>query len=374
MSLIKRLPAYTRALARNLGTTVEILDGGFTRCANEDLPAVSDLRRRVFGSRITNEDESYLRWRYFRGNSPASNLYCLKLNGRIIAAVGTEERQVRLQSHSLTCIKCADAIVEPEFDGRGIGAWINLKLMSTHELVIVIGGNKNSISLLRKLFTGLPVRHAYKYPVALGSILIARKGKFRVLAPFAGAINWISRSLVRMRLKLAQANNQISEFATIASLTENLSGQPTADTDNEIVRSKSYLNWRYSTDSGKQYCFFGAGLGTEAQAFVIAKIGYPNTPDIPVGLILDWGYTPNDQGLDTFEQLVGHVALQLVSKKVVFLQAIANDSQSIDVFTRLGFMHRGTDDRFFVYASSKEAQSALEPDLWFVCHGESDGV
>ena len=41
---------------------------------------------------------------------------------------------------------------EIEKDGKGIGAWINLAIQEKNSLVIALGGNDNSRSMLKKIF------------------------------------------------------------------------------------------------------------------------------------------------------------------------------------------------------------------------------
>lgn len=364
-------------LARSLKLTPEQLLQAFGPAAPDDIQQISALRRRVFGQSISEKDQDYLYWRYFSRDPENSSLLCLKLNGAVIAAIGTEPSRVSFDGKTVECVKCADAIVAPEYDGRGIGAWINLVQTHHHKLVIVIGGNDSSLSLLKKLFVSLPIRQFYKCPVRPGSLLRLRYPQSGLLRALASAIDgcWLTFKRWRLRSQFQTADMAFRRFDNIEEMVKLLPVEERRNANKSLLRTHSYLRWRYADGPGRNYRCYGLVANDQLSTFVIAKVGVLDHAHARVGMILDWQF-PQDSatGPQELQRVLSGACLDLIEENITLLQAVLNDSQSINVMRKLGFMHRGTDARFFIKASASDLEILYKPDGWFVTHGDSDGV
>ncbi|MEM7707630.1 MAG: hypothetical protein AAF358_18910 [Pseudomonadota bacterium] len=369
-----RLPAFTRVLARSLGVSIDDLDAAFGPCQKKEIAEVSALRTEVFGADISPGDEDYLYWRYFSKDADKSTLLCLRHEGEIIAALGTEPCSVRVGEHIAEGVKCADAIVKPRFDGGGIGAWMNMVQMDRHDVVICIGGNTNSLSMLKKLFTGLPIRQDYKLPLGPMHLLLKKHSVAAPLWPLAPFADWLFRSWQAFRLRSASDDPRVSRYGQIDEL---VSKMPPAARNRlgkkALVRSGPYLEWRYSPSSGRSYRFFGVETRGVLDAYVVAKVAGTGNAS-KRGLIMDWDYSNDDQGQSTFAAILRVVIQEMVRTPVHMVQTTVNDPRSAHVLRSLGFLRRGEDSRFFVKVGNPDYQTLEQPDGWFVSLGDSDGV
>ncbi len=152
----------TKVLARSFKLDEEQILSSFRLASLDEISNVSSLRRQIFGAEINEDDEIYLKWRYFDREGYPATLWVFEYEKQIIAALGTEPVQLWKNGEYQAALRNMDAIVEPRFNSRGLGAWMTLALQNQNNCVLVTGGNENSTSMLNKLFTNLAVKNNFK--------------------------------------------------------------------------------------------------------------------------------------------------------------------------------------------------------------------
>ncbi len=342
----------TKILARSFKLDENTLLENFCLASVEDIPTVSALRRKVFGDIIKLDDESYLAWRYFGRSEFPSTLWLFKYNHQIIAALGTEPVEIWYQGKIEPALRNMDAIVEPKYDSRGLGAWMTLAIQNQHDCVLVNGGNENSTSMLKKLFTALPAQKNYKI------IFNARKFLNQKLpgSHFTGMLTPVFNFAAILYLRFLWASKSVpkdltlSYFDDIGQLLDYVVDPVGCIAEIKVVRTKAYLKWRYADNPSQHYYAVGLFNQKKMVAYVIYKFdddwGHGNTR---MGQIVDWYVNQTGNNLRILASLFIMAIKDMRIRGSDEVMIVLNDDLSRRVATATGFIFRYVESTFFVY-------------------------
>lgn len=371
-SQFKRL---SQVLAKSFNLDTEEMVQSFRLATLEEVPAVSTMRRKVFGPDISDTDEDYLIWRYFRHDGFPSTLWIFEYQGAIIAAMGTEPVELVRCGQLEPAIRSMDAIVDPEFDSRGLGAWMSLVLQERHNCILVCGGNDNSKSMLRKLFKSLPARQSYKFMLASNGYL-KKKRIAPVAALIAPAINLLLACNHRLKwLRLSAPKDvEIRAIDSIDELIARLPDSPGLLGTVKVHRSGNYLAWRYRDNPRADFMITGAFRQAQLLGYVIHTLNTDNSAEaIRIGRIVDWDSFAQDAGTEILSSLyveaIKHSRLAGAEQIVITL----NDKQSTEAAEKAGFMLRESDSELFVYYKDAKPDDPIYcAELWYQSTSDSD--
>lgn len=178
-----------RLVARALGCTPDELAAGLRPARADELPAVLGLRRQVIGAGLTWDDEAYLRWRYQFG-APGEGLavcWVCTQGERLLGMIGVEPVELQAGDQGREAHVTMDIMVRPEFDGSGLGVWINQAICERLGCVLAVGSNPNSRGVIARTFEPLPDRRSYTHPLNFGHFMAKRlsQGWLAALASWA---------------------------------------------------------------------------------------------------------------------------------------------------------------------------------------------
>lgn len=189
------LAQTTRLVARALAMSPAELMASLRPATLDDLPGMLALRARVLGDQLGWDDQAYLSWRYRLGRAGQGGGDCwlLARHGDILGMVGTQDLALRCGPLACQALSLMDIMIQPELEGVGLGAWLNLALQEQAEATLAIGSNPHSIGMVNRLFDVLPNRRTHVHPVRLGHFI-----KTRLPAPLrSGAIVSAAENLIR---------------------------------------------------------------------------------------------------------------------------------------------------------------------------------
>jgi hypothetical protein len=370
-----QLERLSSALAKSFKLSTRELAQSFRLATMQDIAAVSDMRRQVFCADIMDNDEEYLQWRYFSHAGFPSNLWIFDYQGATIGAMGTEPVELINCGKQGAAIRSMDAIVDPEFDGRGLGAWMTLMLQERYDCILVCGGNANSRSMLKRLFHTLPARQGYKLMLASNGYL--RKGS---IAPFAGVIAPAINLMLAChhRLKWLQLSPpEDVEFRTIDSIDKLLDILPDAPGSLgtvKVYRSGKYLAWRYRDNPRASFFVKGAFRQEQLIGFAIYNLNIDSTKEtLNVGRIVDWDIFTGEATAEVLSGLYLEVIKQSGLSGAEQLLVTLNDKVSAEAAEKVGFILREPDSELFVYCKdAKPDDPIFSPELWYQSISDSD--
>lgn len=368
----------TRVLAKSLKLDEDSLYANFRLATPDDIQTLSELRRRIFGDLISDADVDYLHWRYFGRKHYPSTLWVYEYGGKVIAALGTEPVNVWYHDRMQPALRNMDAIIEPKYDGRGLGAWMTLAMQARNDCVLVTGGNENSTSMLNKLFTALPVRKNYKV-ILNAKDYLRHKIKFPVIRGLLTPLVNLALMLYLNLIWLTRSKPHklyLTYFDDVQALIKQVDEPVGCIGEIKVVRTPEYLQWRYVDNPSNDYHALGLFDDDGLQAYVIYKYeDVSQQGSTRIGQIIDWYVRQSGDDVSVLGFLFIKAIKKLKEMGSEEVMMVLNDDVSEQAASYAGFVYRYVDTKFFVYHAQAHIDSRVFcADAWYHCLGDTDTV
>lgn len=371
----KQFKRLSTVFAKSFGLSTEQLEASFRLATIEEVQTVSSMRRRVFGCSIKDDDERYLKWRYYSHPGFSSTLWVFEYRGEVIGAMGTEPVELLNCGCHQSAIRSMDAIVEPEFDNRGLGAWMVLALQEHYSCILVCGGNANSMSMLKKLFVALPIQQRYKMMFRSNAYL-----KHKMSPVIAGMLTPIVNILLTVyhRLKWRQLSTpegiEIRSVGHIDELIKLLPEAPGILGTVKVHRSGEYLAWRYRDNPRAEFLVKGAFKQGQLLGFAIySYCPAVETGGVNLGQIVEWDIFSSAASVEVLSALYLKVVQHFKGLGAEQIVMTLNDKTSADAAKEIGFSLREVHSSFFVYQKDAQPDDPIfSANLWYQSISDSD--
>jgi hypothetical protein len=364
-----------RVLARLMGRTETELEAAFERATRGDLPSLLALRAQVLGAQLTWDDEAYLRWRYFDRleTAPDNHLWVFRdRSGEVLGCLGVEAVELQVGGELVPAHRYMDVMVQPRWNGLGLGAWMNLVLQGRYPVGFVVGATRDSYNLIRRVFHILPERHSWKLLVRSEDYLrrtTPRLARVPGAALVANSALGLWRRGFNLRrsagVQIEPLTSPVIEEAAISALDRSM-----ASTGLTFERrTAAYLDWRYRTNPRRQYRFWAARREGQLRGLLITRAVEDR------GELVDWLWdatAPEQDRLELLTALFLHGIAHLAPTGVTMAWTRTLDPFSEQIAARAGMRLRPDRDTVGVYAHSPARQEQLASARWFLTLGDSD--
>jgi hypothetical protein len=364
-----------RVLARMMGRTETELEEAFVEASLRDLSSLLALRAVVLGEELTWNDEAYLRWRYFdrMETAPDNRIWVFRdRSGEVLGCLGIEPVELHVGGELVAAHRYMDVMVQPRWNGLGLGAWMNLVLQRRYPVGFVVGATRDSYNLIRRVFHILPERRSWKLLVRSEEYL-RRKTPGLARVPGAARVANTALGLWRRGFNLRRSSwvqieplaNPVSEEAAIAAL--DLSMASIGLTFER--RTARYLEWRYLVNPRRSYRFWAARRDGKLRGLLITRAVKDR------GELVDWLWdatAPEPERSALLTALFLHGIAHLAPSGVAMAWTRTLDSFSEEVAARSGLRLRPDRDTVGMYAHSPARQEQLAGARWFLTLGDSD--
>lgn len=368
----------TKVLAKSFSLNDESLQSCFRIAEVEEISKISALRRHVFEDEIKDNDELYLSWRYFGREQNTSTLWVFEFDNRIIASMGTEPVDLWYNGKIIKALRNMDAIVDPGYNSRGLGAWMTLAMQNTNDCVLVTGGNKNSSSMLNKLFTALNVRKNYK--IILHSQYFLRNKInnaviIKILTPFLDTLLALYLN-IKLSFITQPESWKIEYYDDIQSLLPYVKEQTGVLGKVRVLRSDSYLNWRYSMNPCSKFNVLAMFDGQNCLGYVIYIIfGSVGSSMALEAYIMDWDVFNESSKSQILSSLFKATVREIQARGMDEINVELNDKDSERSAMDTGFIFRYEDPNFFVFHKNLSSDDDLfSAGAWYHSLGDSDNI
>lgn len=386
----QQLKRLSKVLAKSFGITDVELLSSFKPARKDQLKEVCQLRQQVYGDFDLAEDERYLYWRYFthpKCPQPQANqaqstdakrescLWVLEFHNKVISALGCEPVELVCGEKTLDAIRNMDIIVAPEYDGRGLGAWMTLFMQTNHFCILANGANENSLSMLKKMFTPLPVRKNYRI-LFNTQHLIANKLNSSVAALFLAPLLDFSlqakRMLNRSRIGKLEEKLTIREIQSVDQLVTQLPTHQGVLGPVKVLRDKQYITWRYGQNPNPHFVIHGLFFNEQLVGYVISRIIKEGQET--KAQLLDWDLFESSDQEKRLAQLFIAALDHVKAKGAEYVVVLLNDEVTEKAVSEIGFSLSKVDSRFFVHcANADEWAPMFEAHNWYQSYSDSDG-
>jgi len=360
----------SKVLATSLNISADELYQSFNRATKTDIAAVCELMRLGFGD-VENLTPAVIAWRYFDFSAYDSDLFVLRYEGRIIAAVGAEPIRVKVGDLQLPGIRAGDIVVHPDFMKGGIGAWMNLYLQNHFSIVMAMGANENSTSMVRRIFKPMNCRHHLKILFSTKHYLEFR-GWSPLIIKTTSLLTFLPLALIRLIFfKMLPSGYSVE----VVNNTDNFhhffaSPEYQPRSINMALRSAEYCRWRYDLNPKSHFKFFEMYKKNRLLGYAIVK---QNGLDGSGGWqLMDWDLLPHLRNKKQFRFLFSAVTKWVAEQGADSLSVMASDSLSIDSLFRTGFSHRALEDGFYLWVAPGIDTDMLDEKKWFLSFADTD--
>lgn len=356
-------------LAKSLGIEVAALSQCFVRATEADLDEIMMLRTTLYAGDTPWDDRQYLKWRYRFEQDSENCLWVFRLTEKLVACIGVEKVVVHAGDATYDAYKLMDILVDPELDGKGLGAWMNLRLMQHYPLLIAVGANEKSRSLVTRLFKPLPALDVYKLPVKSARLL--KKNLIVPVLPNLLALpldayfwlrrkaQWYSTDDITVK-QLKAIPEEVSAF--IAGRKSSIA----------VTRSVSYLDWRYLQNPRVRFDVLGVYRGDKLIGLSVSHRYFSAVAQYPESVIFDW-LVLESSGNTNEKIVLQQTAAHQVVNGAVTVTVPVHCKQCSASLLQSGFLLRDTSTSFFVHASDQDVlRSLTENQAWFITEGDFD--
>jgi|GEM_PF-1949462 len=365
----KKFEQITTVLARSLGLETEQFLNAFQRATAADFEAICALRRLGFG-REGEMDEKILSWRYFDSSKQCSDIYVLKYHGKVIAAVGAEPIQVELGGALVEGVRTADIVVHPDHLKRGIGGWMNLFMQHHYRVVMAMGANENSSSMVRRVFKPMNCRRHFKLLLSCKSYLL-RRGIPGLAAQLVDGLVWQSyRFLLSSKLRRFSGEFTVDTHASVSSLALYFQ-QPGAEgwTKKGVRRDFDFCHWRFELNPKSDFQCIVVSNVAGPLAYAIVKTDSNNSGDY---YLMDWSIVREYKNIQHWKCLLAEVVAAVKSAGGRSIAVLASDELSVSGLCQSTFSERAKDDAFYLYADQSLGEEVLNENAWYITYADTD--
>jgi len=368
--MIQNYNKITKVLAASLDLSVEELVRCYNRATVADMAALCELMCLGFGV-VEKLSPEIIAWRYFNFSKNVSDIFVMRYQGQLIGAVGAEPIIVKVGDKEYQGVRAADIVVHPEHGKRGIGAWMNLHLQHTFPIVMAMGSNEKSDTMVRRLFQPMNCRNHFKILFSIKNYLSVR-GWPPVLINLISPMAALSLSLIRKsRLTALPHDYALSLSDNTEQLVSFFSSPDYIPRESNIVlRSAEYCRWRY--DLNPKSSFITLYLHHENQLIGYAVIKNSNSVIRKDFQLMDWDFLSQYRNEKNLRIIFSAAINYSLENSAEALCVLASDSLSRTSLRQAGFSHRALDDGFFLFAKDDVARDVLDDQKWFLSFCDTD--
>ncbi|MPY87954.1 MAG: hypothetical protein GEU99_08540 [Luteitalea sp.] len=364
-------------VSQGLGIPYERLLQAFRPATAADLPGILDLRRAVIGNGCWWDDEAFVRWRYFNAQIAAdpTPYWVFEKGHEIIGGMGLEPVVLVVDGQAHNATRTLDIMVRPDFDGRGLGALMNMVIFKHYPITLVTGSNRRSHKLISRMFEQALEFRVWKMLVRSRDV-VERHASLGPLTGPAAAAGDILLSLERtLRRKRLPPHLELRELSEFDAHVRTLSREPEGEGQIVVRRSPEYLNWRFAHNPRCKYRILGGFVKGRLVGYVVTRLNLARPNPRREADIADWLAVPTiENGVSPLPFLMRAAVDQLVQDGARLVRCMAFGASVAPLMDASGFRRR-PDERlpFFVRASVGALHKRLASgEGWFLTSCDFD--
>jgi GNAT superfamily N-acetyltransferase len=357
-------------VSQSLGVPSERLLQAFRPATEDDLPRILELRRLVSGA-MWWDDEAYVRWRYFNPQFAAAPTpyWVFEKENEIIGGMGLEPVVLVVDGEAQPATRTLDIMVRPDYDGRGLGALMNLVIFEHYPITLVTGSNARSHKLISRMFEQALELRTWKTLVR-SQDFIQRQIKLGPLTGIAATAGDVLLALQRqLRRKRPPRSLELRELTAFDDEVTELCRALEVPGQVLVRRSVAYLNWRFVRNPRCRYRIHAAFVSGRLVGYVVTRLNLNRPNPRKEGDIADWLALPTTGDRVPPVPFLMHAAAdQLIQDGARVIRCLAFGKNVPFLMDAVGFRLRQEERLpFFVRASSTSLHKRLtSTDGWFL--------
>lgn len=381
-----KLDSLTRVLARVLSCDAQTLLENFRPARTDELDELVNFRSRNLEEALAWDDREYFLWRYQFGDLhesafPVNRVWILKINQQLLGMVGVVETPITMEGEILQGAHPLDLLVEKKLDGFGLGAWMNYVIANRYDPLLIIGANKNSQSIVRRIFHPMPNRELWKYFLDARFIF----EKFHFPGPLVRALAFVSEPVLALarlvkRKKLAGADLELRQLESFSGTMEADFERMNASWPEKMFfrkRNPQFLNQRFLACPTCEFKACGLFKDETMVAYVVYRL-IEDKAAIKRAEVVDffWRDPASKEGRMECLSLLLEFARLAKAQGVRLVQLTSYGNYPRAILKTAGFVAR-TDENLLISigCQTPELQDRIyNSDNWFITDADAHGA
>lgn len=370
----------TKGLARSLGYTADQLLSGFSPAEMEDLDAVIRFRKENLGVTPHWDEKGYFTWRYSfsvpdSGMRRGNDLWLVKIDGEILGMIGAQRMPLQVDSETVEAIHPMDLLVANRINGGGLGAWMQLALNRTTDILVVIGANDNSASMVQRIFHPMPSRPVWKLMLNTRDFLLRHIGIGFVAGALSVVLNPWFRGMVYLKIhRHIDAGLEARDLSVFPQEVEQLSR---SHGGGFLFRPRSadFLNWKFVENPNMHYERVGYYRSGQLVGYVVTQLsdatpGRSFTVKIVDFLWREEGNIAGRSGLP--EALFAATIVRFRKRGASLIKVSTYGARARGIVKAVGFIQRDENLLFSLSCNVSELESTVyQPERWFLTDADA---
>jgi GNAT superfamily N-acetyltransferase len=368
--MIQDYEKVTEILATSLGITADELIRCYDRATVADMAALCELMLLGFGV-VENLSPEIIAWRYFKFSKNVSDIFVLRYEGKLIGAVGAEPIKVNVGDREYDGVRVSDIVVHPEYMKRGIGVWMILHLQNKFPIVMAMGSNEKSNTMVRRLFTPMNCRHHFKILFSVKGYLSIRKWPAFIVNIFSPIADLIL-TIIGKSKPTSIPNDYSVALGDTTDMLDSFFSNPDfrARSLNLVLRSEEFCRWRYDVNPKSQFTILYLYQKNNLVGYAIIKKDMSALAKD--WQLMDWDLLSGFHDAAHLKLLFSAAAKCARDSGAYSLSALASDNLSCAALKESAFSQRAVDDGFFLFVQRQVSRDALDEHKWFLSFCDTD--
>lgn len=252
---------------------------GITHLTPSDLPEYKEFIRTHFHDRYIFLDDAFFDWQYLQNPFNPYSSYAMKIihyKNTIAGYCGIVPVDLQVGNNVIGAGVLANLLITPTLRGFGFGVYLLKEIAKDFPVCYVNGYSADIQPIYERMIGWTEMGNLHRYVAVLNDKKIAALSKSRKIFPSLSRQARTSLTLQR----ISQFGRQIEEFWDTIRPRYGIT----------VVRSSTYLNWRYAHHPILKYHLFIHNIKKRVDAFVVIRIEEFTFQEVPykVARIIDF--------------------------------------------------------------------------------------
>lgn len=379
--MVKNITKLTRVIAKLLNVSEDDLLANFRPATAADFDAITTLRNKNLRN-IYWDDAAYFRWRYaFDENEPeikaGNNVWVLHVHGQLLAMVGVLRFSVCVKGDTCSAVHPLDILVDKKYEGMGVGAWMQLIIRDQADVMLVIGANQNSQSMVKRMFHAMPSREVWKLPIDSAIYF----SKLSLVAPLSRIFTWVGNTCLGLSLAVKSLGCQRLniQLRTIDRFDESVSALSFGWTHVAYFRPRSaaFLNWRFFDCPECEFRAMGFYKEDQLRGYIVYHTAADKGNRLRV-LVDDffWAEPEKHSSQNDFCAFFVLFAQEQKRRGAAIIEVTSYGMLARTVLLKTGFIQRPSDNLLFSIAHNgiSSKWDIVNSEQWFITEADAHGA
>lgn len=352
----------------------------FRKAQKKDLPRISEFRKAYFehNPTIRSHEPEYYEWKCFKNPVAIGEMWLAEDNSMLVGTKSMAPKRMKILGKILDAAEIGDAYTRPDYQRQGIFTTLHKaardRVLDSGISLIYGTPNQNALPGYEKKldYAQVPIKlRALAKPLHPEQVLEAKLHFPLLVSILSPIIEIVSRTMLKVGVRgIGKSDVFVSRESSFPDDVDVLWEQVAENYDVILVRSKSYLEWRYVANPDTYSILIARNRDGATLGYMVTKIGF--SENMPVGFLCDFLTIEEDPNI--FKKLLVSAIEEFDQKTVSIIYTWAVKGSFYDsTLLKLGFLPRPPVP-IVCYKNELGARVLSKAYKWHFTMGDTDNI